>query len=63
MDEKRTDRRNGKDGSGRRGPADGRDTGTTGSTDERSSENREKGLEKDRERARTPDDVAREDTA
>lgn len=43
------------------GPAEERDTGTTGSTDERSSENREKGLEKDRGRARKPDEVTRED--
>jgi len=31
------------------GPQEDRDTGTTGSTDERSSENRRKGLQKDRE--------------
>jgi hypothetical protein len=31
------------------GPAEDRDTGTTGTADERSSENRRKGLEKDLE--------------
>ena len=32
------------------GPSEDADTGTSGSTDERSSENRQEGLEKDQER-------------
>lgn len=41
----------------RPGPAEETDTGTVGNADERSSENRRKGLEKDRKRAEDPDDV------
>lgn len=44
------------------GPAEQSDTGTVGNADERSSENREEGLERDRERARHPEDIGGEDS-
>jgi hypothetical protein len=42
------------------GPAEETEGGTSGNTEERSSENRRRGLEKDRERARDPEDVGGE---
>lgn len=41
------------------GPAEDSETGSIGNVDERSSENRREGLEKDRERARRPEEVDR----
>lgn len=61
MNERRDERQRKRDRNEPPGPAEDTDTGTIGNTDERSSENRQEGLEKDRKRAEDPDDVAPRD--
>ena len=61
MADRREDSRTNRDRNEPPGPAEETDTGTLGNADERSSENRQKGLDKDRKRAEDPEDVAPRD--